>query len=140
MKMVRVWVGVLVLVLISTATASGISLCDYQSPETSLIDAVFSFSYQFYNDAMSPAVDVSTGSVGSSFDRLRDTESVGFVAWVDGRVGITGFFPDEWLAEGAATFRYYVAEEMPLFGFGGFRAIAATGQTQLGLKIVSGFG
>ena len=122
------------------AAAEAVSLCSYRAPETLLLDADVSFSYQYFDDANTAEIDVSAGQIDFSFDRLRDTESFGFVARLDGRVGLKDFLPNTWLGEGAASFRYYVSRVTPLFGYGGLRGIAATGQTQLGLEIRSGFG
>ena len=140
MRTAKLFVVVSLFALLVSAAAQPMSLCGYRSPETSLTDARLSFSYQYFDDANTPAIDVSTGSVDFSFSRLRDTEAFAFVSWVDGHVGLTELLPSDWLGEGAATFRYYVAKAMPLYGFGGLRAITATGQTQLGLEIRSGFG
>jgi len=118
----------------------GLSLCSYQSPETLLMDARTSFSYQYYDDANTPAIDVSTGRVDFSFSRLRDTAIYGSVVRLNGNVGLTNFLPSRWMGEGEASFRYYVSKELPLFGFGGIHGITTTGQTQLGLDIQSGFG
>jgi hypothetical protein len=140
MKTVRVCIGIMALLALSSAAVLGISLCSYRSPETFLIDAGVSFSYQYFDDANTDGIDVSTGQIDFTFDRLRDTETYGFVARLDGHVGLKDFLPSTWLGEGATSFRYYVSKEIPLFGFGGLRGIVATGQTQPGLEIRSGFG
>lgn len=140
MRTASVYVGVLVLLALLSFVAFGISLCSYRSPETLLTDAGLSFSYQFFDDPSSAAIDVSTGQIDFSLDRLRDTETYAFVGRLDGHVGLMNFRPSKWSGEGAMSFRYYVSEELPLFGFGGLRSITATGQPQLGLEIRSGFG
>lgn len=140
MKAVRVCVGVAALLALSSTAVLGISLCSYRSPETFLIDAGVSFSYQYFDDANTAGIDVSSGQIDFSFDRLRDTGTYGFVARLDGHVDLKSFLPNTWMGEGATSFRYYVSKDIPLFGFGGLRGIAATGQVQPGLEIRSGFG
>ncbi len=140
MKANRVWICLLVSVAVFAPAAWGLSLCSYQMPETLLIDAGTSFSYQYFDDANTPAIDVSTGRVDFSFSRLRDTATYGSTARLNGQIGLTNFFPTQWMGEGEASFRYYVSQGLPLFGFGGVHGITTTGQPQLGLDIQSGFG
>ncbi|MBU0595503.1 hypothetical protein KJ567_02305 [Candidatus Bipolaricaulota bacterium] len=135
-------VAVLVTAVVSAGCASalGISLCEYRSPETLLIDAGLSFSYQFFDDADTAGIDVSRGEIDFSFARIRDTETFGFLARLDGHVGLAQFLPSSWLGDGETSFRYYVSSDLPLFGFGGLRGTAASSQTQPGLELQSGFG
>jgi len=140
MRICRMWLGLMWVLALASEMAFGISLCSYRTPAISLVDADLSFAYQFFDDANTAAIDVSTGRIDASFTRLRDTESFGFVARLNAQVGLTNFRASSWLGEGETSFRYYVSTELPLFGFGGVYGIAATGQTQLGLEIRSGFG
>ncbi len=121
-------------------SAAALSLCDYQSPETSITDASMSFSYRYFDDPDTPGVDTSTGRVAATYSQLVDTPSYGFSADVSGEIGLTEFMPSNWLGQGAVSFRYYVLQDMPLFGFGGVQANMATGQPQAGVVLRSGFG
>ncbi|TFH08429.1 MAG: hypothetical protein E4H08_07815 [Candidatus Atribacteria bacterium] len=140
MKANRMWMCLAVSVVMLAPAAWGLSLCSYQTPETLLMDAGTSFSYQYFDDANTPAIDVSTGRIDFSFSRLRDTAIYGSTVRLNGQVGLTNFLPSRWMGEADASFRYYVSKDLPLFGFGGVHGITTTGQTQLGLDIQSGFG
>lgn len=104
------------------------------------MDAGAAFSYQYFDNANTPTIDVSVGQLDLGFSRLRDAEDHGFIVRFDASIGLESFLPSQWLADGSADFRYYIAPEIPLYSFGGLRGIAATGQPQIGLEIQSGFG
>lgn len=140
MKICRMGLLLVVGVGLLAPAAWAISLCSYQTPESLLMDAGMSFSYQYFDDANTPAIDVSTGRIDFGFSRLRDTASYGSTIRLNGQVGLTDFWPSQWMGEGDASFRYYVSEGLPLFGFGGLHGITTSRQTQLGLEIQSGFG
>jgi len=127
-------------VALMSLTAQGMPLCSYQAPETLLLDATTSFSYQYFDDANTPGTDVNTGRVDFSFSRLRDAETYGSTLRLNGLMGLSDFLPTQWMSEGTASYRYYVSSSLPLFGFGGIHGLFNTSQTQLGLEIQSGFG
>ncbi len=127
-------------VMMGTFIAWGMPLCSYQAPESLLLDAGASFTYQYVDNANTPGVDVNAGEVDFSFSRLRDTETYGSTLRLDLLMSLADFLPSEWISKGAASFRHYISRDLSLFGFGGILGIFNTSQTQLGLEIQSGFG
>jgi len=122
------------------AAAYGLSLCDYHSPVTALTDADLSFTYRYYNDAATPAIDVNSGRVGIAYDQLYDSPNYGFSLAGSGGVTLVQFLPVSWLGQGAATFRYYPVEDGLFFAFGGLKGSMATGQPRPGVEVSVGGG
>jgi len=122
------------------AAAYGLSLCDYRSPVTALTDAGLSFTYRYYNDAATPAIDVNSGRIGVDYDQLYDSPNYGFTLAGSAEVSLDQFLPTGWLGQGAATFRYYPVEDGLFFAFGGLQASMATGQPRPGADVSVGGG
>ena len=128
--------------LLSVASAAGaIGLCDYVSPETSLTDVTFSFSYRYFDDAETVGVvDESGGRTAIDFSQLYDSPDIGFTVAASGVILLDNFTPSSGLGSAAGTFRYYLLDDMPLFGFGGAAASTASGQPQPAVNVSAGIG
>jgi len=118
--------------------AAAFGLCDYRSPETAMTDARLTFAYRYFDDAATPSVDVNAGRIGITYDTLFDSADIGFSIVGTAEVGLVDFVPTGWLGQGAGTFRYYLTDDMPLFGFGGVDGSASPGT--LGLEVRAGVG
>lgn len=135
--------GVLVCValLLGVATAAAaIGLCDYVSPETNLTDVTFSFSYRYFDDAGTEELDESGGRAAIDFSQLYDSPDVGFTVAASGVILLDNFVPTSGLGSAAGTFRYYLMDDMPLFGFGGLEASTASSQPQPAVSLSAGVG
>ena len=136
-------VGILAVVVALGAlsiSAWGVSLCEYRSPMTSLVDARATFGYRYYDDAATPVIDVNSGRLALGYDQLYDTPGYGFTINGSAEVALDDFTPTGWLGQGAGTFRFYPMEESLLFAFGGVAASMATGQPQVGVEVRLGAG
>jgi hypothetical protein len=135
--------GLLVVVLLLlgvAATAWAVGLCDYTSPESSLTDVTFSFSYRYFNDAGTVEVDESGGRAAIDYSRLYDSPNIGYTFSASAAILLDSFVPTSGLGSAAGTFRYYMTEGMPLFGFGGVEAATASGQPQPAVSLSAGIG
>jgi hypothetical protein len=128
------------IVMAFALTGWAISLCEYYSPVTYLSDMRLSFAYRYFNDAATPDVDANFGRIMLDYDQLFDSPDFGFTMYGSAEVAIDGFVPVGWLGQGAGTFRYYLAEDTPLFAFGGLDASLTTGQPQPGVYVAVGIG
>lgn len=123
------------------AAAAAIGLCDYVSPETNLTDVTFSFSYRYFDDAETlGVVDESGGRAAIDFNQLYDSPDVGYTVAASGAILLDSFVPSFGLGSAAGTFRYYLLDDMPLFGFGGLTASTASGQPQPAVSLSAGVG
>lgn len=122
--------------------ATAIGLCDYISPETKLTDVTFSFSYRYFDDAATEGVDASGGRAAIDFSQLYDSPDIGFTVAASGAILLDRFAPSSGLGSAAGTFRYYLMDDVPLFGFGGLEASVASGQPQpaVSLSVGAGYG
>lgn len=128
------------LLLLVSASAWALSVCDYKSPETFLTDARLSFSYRYYDDANTVGVDVNSGRFAADYDQFYDSPNYGFTISGSAELALDAFVPTGWLGQSAATFRYYPFEESLFFAFGGLQASMATGQLRPGLEVRFGGG
>ena len=103
-------------VFLAGATALCVSVCEYEAPETSLVDSRVSLNYRYYDDATTPGVDVHSGRIGLDYDQLYDSPSFGFSLSAAGEVPLVRFVPTGGLGQAAATFRYYWSEDEPWSG------------------------
>jgi len=139
MKKVQVFLGLLLLVGLAGAAAP-INLCNYVSPETNLSDLKLSMSYRYFDDGATAGVETSGGRVALDFGQLYDSPNIGFTLAGSGEILLTRLAPSAGLGEASGTFRYYLTEDAPLFGFGGLETSIATGQPQPGVSVRAGVG
>jgi len=140
MKRMRVLWSVALLCGVVAVGGWAVSLCDFYSPVTYLSDMRLSFGYRYFNDASTAGVDVNSGRIALDYDQLFDSPDFGFTLLGAAEVVLDQFTPVGWLGHGSGTFRYYLAEEVPLFAFGGLEASLATGQPQPGVDVLIGAG
>ncbi len=127
-------------VFLAGATALCVSVCEYEAPETSLVDSRVSLNYRYYDDATTPGVDVHSGRIGLDYDQLYDSPSFGFSLSAAGEVPLVRFVPTGGLGQAAATFRYYWSEGEPWFAYGGTEALVASGWPGPGVDVSLGVG
>jgi hypothetical protein len=128
------------LLLLASASAWALSICDYKSPETSLIDARMTFGYRYYDDINTVGTDVNSGRLTADYDQLYDSPNYGFTISGTAELALDAFMPAGWLGQSAATFRYYPFEKSLFFAFGGLQASMATGQLRPGVEVRFGGG
>jgi hypothetical protein len=139
----RTWVVLMLFIglLHVLAGTASIDLCDYRTPEADLQDMRFSFNYRHFNDGGTDEEDVSSGRLTVDYDRLLNTDTLGFTVTGKAEIALQDFTPTSGLGQGAFTLRSYTFEEMPLFFvFGGMESSFATGQEKPNLEIRAGFG
>jgi len=133
--------GVIVLLLAGLAMApSALTLRDFEAPESLIENAELSFAYRYYDDPRTTGIDVSTGHFGMAYDRLFDTPDFGYTAWGGTTIELADLVARSWTGSAAASYRYYVSEELPLFVYAGGVLEAATYQIRPGCEIRSGVG
>lgn len=140
MKRIGGLLACVALLLGVASAAAAIGLCDYVSPETNLTDVTFSFSYRYFDDAGTEGVDESGGRTAIDFSQIYDSPDVGFTVAASGAILLDNFTPSSGLGSAAGTFRYYVMDDVPLFGFGGVAASTASGQPQPAVNLSAGVG
>ena len=129
-----------VLLIGVTALGNPISLCNYHSPQTSLTDLKLSMSYRYFDDPATAGVDVNSGKVVLDYSQLFDSPDYGFTLAGNGSIDLNDFTIAAGLGQGSGTFRYYLSEDMPIFGFGGANASYALGQAKPGVNVSLGIG
>jgi len=137
----KIWILAAVVGLLAWGVQGwGLSLCEYRSPQTSLVDARLSFGYRYFDDPSSAGVDVSSGRLAVSYSQLFDSPGYGFSLGGGAEMTLADFAPTGWLGRGSATFRYYLMEDGLWFGFGGVEGSMATGQPLPGVDVRVGVG
>jgi len=135
-------VGVVLWIVLWAVGVAGwsVSICDYKSPETSLIDARLSFSYRYYDDAATEGIEVNSGRLAADYDQLYGSLNYAYAITGIAELSLDDFMPAGWLGQAGATFRYYPMEESLLFAFGDLQASIATGQLRPGVEVRFGGG
>jgi hypothetical protein len=136
----RPWMGNLVSLFALALGASGQSLCDFEMPESTIEIAELSFAYRHYDDGRTSDVDSSSGWMSARFERLHDSPGLGYTMWAITRLELETLVATSWVGSGSASYRYYFAEELPLFAYAGLRVDAATYYEQPGCELRSGLG
>jgi len=140
MKRCGVTVLAVVILLGLTIPAIGVTLCEYRSPMTALADAGMSFSYRYYDDASTPAVDVNSGRIEVTYDQVFDSPNFGYSVGGTAALGMVEFVPTDWLGQASGTARWYLWEDKPVFSFGGIETSMATSQPRPGVEVRVGVG
>jgi hypothetical protein len=141
--MVRTVLGLVGLGLVMggcLALGADVLLCDYHAPQTDLLDANLSFSYRYYDDPTTTAVDVNSGWLKLNYQRIGDAPEVGYSLSGLATVYLEDLAPTGGTGSASATMRYYVSDEIPLFAFGGLESSVATGQPNPALEVRAGAG
>jgi len=123
-----------------TGSAASLSLCDYRSPSANLRDMRLSFNYRYFDNAATEGIEVSSGRLAVDYNQLYESDNMGITLSGNVEISLLDLTPASGIGHGVGTFRYYILEETPLFGFGGLEAGAATGQPQPNLELRAGMG
>jgi len=139
-KRTALLVGIIGVVLGLGVSAAPLSICSYVSPETSLESLGLAVSYRYFDDWATPGVDSSGGRVGLDYSLLYDSPGFGYTLSGNAELLLAGFLPTNAQADAAGTIRYFLAEDMPTFGFGSVEASISTGQPQPAVHVSAGLG
>lgn len=136
------WTTIVLSVLLCSVAvfAAPLSLCDFHSPQTSLTDLRLSVSYRYFDNPAVAGVEVNSGKIGLDYLQLFDSVDYGFTLSGGGSVNLDDFAIDGGLGQGNGTFRYYLTEELPVFGFGGANVSYSFGQSQPAASVSVGVG
>lgn len=136
------WVAFILGTLLVGAVAMGapLSLCDYHAPQTSLANLKLAFSYHYFDDPATAGVEVDSGRIALDYSQLYDSPDFGFTLSGAGSLDLAGFAVAGGLGQGTGTFRYYLSDELPVFGFGGADASYALGQAGPAVNVSVGLG
>lgn len=140
MKRALLLVGIIGLVAGFAASAAPLGLCNYVSQQSDIRHLSLSLSYRYFDDLETTGVDVNGGRAGLDFNQVYDSPDIGFSLAGYGEVTLANSVLTTWLAESSGTFRYYVMQDAPFFGFGGVDATLASGQPQPGVHVSAGVG
>jgi len=132
--------GLVLMVAWCGINAFGQSLCDFEMPESTISIANLSFSYRHFYDGGMKTVEVSSGWLAARVEKLHDSPGFGYTMWASTRLGVERWLATSWLASGSMSYRYYFAEDLPLFAHAGVRVDASTHFLQPGCEIRSGIG
>ncbi len=117
-----------------------VSLCDYRSPQTSLSDLKLTLSYHYFDDPATAGVEINSGRIALNYSRLYDSPDFGFTLTGAGSLDLSDFAIAAGLGQGTGTFRYYLSDEAPIFGFGGADASYSLGQAEPAVDVSIGLG
>jgi len=120
--------------------ASGQFLCTFEMPESVIQFADMSFAYRYFDDGRTPGVELNGGWIAARLDSLYDSPDLGSTMWVDTRLDLKDGAAASWITSGSASYRYYFAQDLPLFAYAGVRVDASTAFAQPGAEIRSGLG
>ncbi len=138
--LMRHWVLVVLCVLATAVAGSALSLCDYRTPETNIVELKSSFNYRYYRDPARPAADINSGRFSLSYSHLYDASLLGFEL-----VGMGDFVLSELALASMDTqlrgrMQRYLSADDPYFAYGAFEGVVATGFVQPGLGFETGLG
>ncbi len=122
------------------AMGTPVSLCDYRSPQTSLSDLKLTLSYHYFDDPATAGVEINSGRIALNYSRLYDSPDFGFTLTGAGSLDLNDFAIAAGLGQGTGTFRYYLSDEAPIFGFGGADASYTLGQAEPAVNVSVGLG
>ena len=122
------------------AMGAPLSLCDYHAPQTSMSDLKLALSYHYFDDPASAGVEINSGKIALDYSQLYDSPDFGFTIAGAGSLDLNGLAIATGLGQGRGTFRYYLSDEMPVFGFGGADASYTLGQAEPGVNVSVGLG
>ena len=140
--MMMKWATFVLGVLLIGVMAFGgtMSLCNYHSPQTNLTDLKLSMSYRYFDDPAVAGVEENSGKIALDYSQLFDSPDYGFTLAGSGSINFDDFAIAAGLGQGSGTFRYYLSEDMPVFGFGGANASYSLGQAKPGVNVSIGVG
>jgi len=118
----------------------GQALCGFRMPVSEIADADMSFAYRYVDDATTPGTDESAGRFSASYSEIYDSPTFGHSASLSTDIALAEFVPTVWQGHGAASYRYYVSRELPLFVYGGALGTADTALPEPGLELRGGVG
>ncbi len=136
----RQWVLVVFCLAAMAASGSALSLCDYRTPETNIVEMKGSFNYRYYRDPARPAADINSGRFSLSYSQLYDASLLGFEL-----VGVGDFLLSELALASMDTqargrMQRYLSADTPYYAYGAFEAVLATEYPQPGLGVETGLG
>jgi hypothetical protein len=133
-----VWIALLASVI--GCSSLGQTLCDFRMPVSGIADANMSFAYRYVDDATTLGTDESAGRLSTSYSEIHDSPTFGHSVSLSTDIALTDFVPTVWQGNGAASYRYYVSRELPLFVYGGALGTADTALPEPGLELRGGVG
>ncbi len=136
----RQWTVLLLWLTATTFSVSGLSLCDYRTPETNILEMKTSFNYRYYHDPARPGAGINSGRFAISYSHLYDTSLLGFEL-----VGVGDFVLSELSLASADSqvrgrIQRYFSADTPYFAYGAFEGVLATEFPQPGLGFETGLG
>ncbi len=135
--------GIMLLVLLVVGVVgagASLSLCDYHAPQTSMSDLKLSLSYRYFDDPATAGVDINSGRVTADYRRLFDSADFGYTIAGTAELDLANFELAGGLWQGSGTLRYYLRDDMPIFGFGGAETSFSLGQPKPGVNVSVGIG
>ena len=127
-------------ILCISIIASGQSPCDFEPPASTISMADLSFSYRHFDDGRTAGIETSGGWLAGRLERLHDSPDFGYTTWASTQIELSNWLATSWLTSGSISYRYYFADDLPLFAYAGVRVDAATFFVQPGCEIRSGIG
>ncbi len=131
---------VLVGLLTAALPAAAISLCDYQTPETSLTEMGLALNFRYFDDGATPEVDVNSGKVELDYSQLYDSPSSGFSLSGLGRLSLADYVPTDLLAHGSGSLRFYLDGTSAFYAFGGAEGSVSLSVASLDVRAGGGYG
>ncbi len=121
-------------------SGSALSLCDYISPTTSISRLRLSFTYRYFDNAMTDVVDVSAGRSRLDYSSLYDSANLGYSLSASGELALSALRVSSGTARSSGTIRHYFGAEAPLFAFAGLSASFDSVRPSPALEVTTGLG
>jgi len=138
MKWGMIMLGMLLVGMV--AMGAQLPLCDYRAPQTSLSHLKLTMSYHYFDDPATAGVEINSGRIALDYSRLYDSPDFGFSLTGAGSLDLNDFAIAAGIGQGTGTFRYYLGDEAPIFGFGGADVAYTLGQVQPAVNVSIGLG
>lgn len=138
MKWATLILGVVLIGVV--AFGAPLSLCDYHSPQTSLTDLKLSANYRYFDDPAVAGIEINSGRIALDYSQLFDSPDYGYSLAGIGALNVESLAPAGAVGQGSGTFRYYLNDDAPIFGFGGADVSYSFGQPKPAVNVSVGGG
>ncbi|MGQ9699936.1 MAG: hypothetical protein ACUVQS_02590 [Candidatus Bipolaricaulaceae bacterium] len=130
----------LVLLLFWIMPGFSVTICQYQAPTTNLLRGEAAFSYRYFEDPLTPGLDINTGRFTISGEWLVDSPARGVGLAFQGEFNLHELALDSAYTQVSGTFREYPLPTLSYFVFGGVEGMLNTKYTRPFVEVRAGVG
>ncbi len=136
----RQWVLFVFCLAAMAVSASALSLCDYRTPETNIVEMKSSFNYRYYRDPARPAADINSGRFSLSYYHLYDAPLLGFEVVGGGDFVLSELALASMDTQARGRMQRYLTADTEYFAYGAFDGVVTTEFPRPGLSFETGLG